>query len=306
MGATEMGGALQTSSASADRATLGVMRKRVIAAVTLVALALPAGASADYPHVVTPGESLTSIAATDGLSITALAQANGLSPTAQLLIGQIVQIPPQQSPVAGTSNAAVTTPVVQTTSSVARQQPPEAGDGDGDADDPAPQPTQTRQTTTSSAPATSSSPAPAQPPAPSQSQPTSPVRVSGALIAQIASRYGVPAPFAEAIAWQESGWNNAVVSSAGARGVMQIIPGTWSWINTFLTPSAPLQPNSAADNVRAGVLLLHSLLLATGGSETQAAAAYYQGLTSVQSFGMFPGTRQYVADVLALTHRFGG
>ena len=36
-------------------------------------MALPAGAAADVPHVVLPGETLTSVAKTDGLTIAAIA-----------------------------------------------------------------------------------------------------------------------------------------------------------------------------------------------------------------------------------------
>ena len=57
--------------------------------------------------------------------------------------------------------------------------------------------------------------------------------------------------------------------------------------------------------MRGGVLLLHSLLSATG-SDAMAAAGYYQGLTSVQNNGMYSDTQQYVNDVLALERQFGG
>jgi len=60
-----------------------------------IILLVPATASADYAHVVRPGETLTSIAATDGLSVSALAAANGLAPSAELVSGTVIQIPPQ-------------------------------------------------------------------------------------------------------------------------------------------------------------------------------------------------------------------
>jgi LysM repeat protein len=133
-----------------------------------------------------------------------------------------------------------------------------------------------------------------------------PQRVSGAQIASIARSEGVPPALAEAIGWQESGFNNDAVSSVGARGVMQILPGTWSWISQQLAGGLPLSPVSALDNVRAGVLMLHALLGATAGNQAEAAAGYYQGLASVQKYGMYPSTRQYVRDVMALAQRFGG
>ena len=122
----------------------------------------------------------------------------------------------------------------------------------------------------------------------------------------IAAENGVPPSLAEAIAEQESGFNNGVVSSADARGVMQILPGTWNWIDSELAGSEHLAPASATSNVRAGVLLLHSLLSETGGDPGLAAAGYYQGLSSVLRNGEEPETEQYVASVLALQRRFGG
>ena len=131
-------------------------------------------------------------------------------------------------------------------------------------------------------------------------------RVSGSEVGSIAAANGVPASLAAAIAWQESGFNNDLVSSADARGVMQILPGTWQWIQQSLDSGAPLAPASAADNVRGGVLLLHSLLNSTGGDPAMAAAGYFQGLPSVQQHGLYPETQQYVNSVLALERRFGG
>ena len=108
-----------------------------------------------------------------------------------------------------------------------------------------------------------------------------------------------------AIAWQESGNNNAMVSSANARGIMQVMPGTWSWVQSNLA-STQLNPSSPADNVHAGSLYLGQLLRDTGGDPAMAAAGYYQGLSSVRRIGMLPETRRYVANVLALRSRFGG
>jgi soluble lytic murein transglycosylase-like protein len=124
-------------------------------------------------------------------------------------------------------------------------------------------------------------------------------------IAQVAAANGVPGALAAAIAWQESGFNNGMVSPANARGVMQVMPGTWDWVQRNLA-SSPLDPASPHDNVRAGVLYLGSLLRETGGDQALAAAAYYQGLGSVRAQGVLPATQRYVDDVLALRARFGG
>jgi soluble lytic murein transglycosylase-like protein len=129
--------------------------------------------------------------------------------------------------------------------------------------------------------------------------------VDSATIAQVAAEHGVPGSLAAAIAWQESGFSNSVVSTANARGVMQLLPGTWTWVNGNLS-SAPLNPSSALDNVRAGVLYLAQLLRDTGWDQRATIAAYYQGLGSVQSVGIRPETQRYVEDVVALQPRFGG
>src|SRR5262249_59985621 len=87
-------------------------------------------------------------------------------------------------------------------------------------------------------------------------------------VGSTAQENGVPPSLAEAIAQQESGFNNNLTSSAGARGVMQILPETWRWIGHELAGSTPLAPSSAADNVRGGGLLPHSLLESTAGEPT--------------------------------------
>ena len=134
-----------------------------------------------------------------------------------------------------------------------------------------------------------------------------PETVSPSEVGSIAAANGVPPSLADAIAYQESGFNNGLVSSADARGVMQILPGTWQWIQNTLVPgSSPLAPASASDNIRGGVLLLRSLLNSTGGNAALAAAGYYQGLPSVQQNGVYPDTQQYVNNVMSLAQRFGG
>jgi len=52
--------------------------------------------------------------------------------------------------------------------------------------------------------------------------------------------------------------------------------------------------------------LLHELLAVTGDDYAMAIAGYFQGLASVKAHGMYPDTRLYVDDVLALQQRFGG
>jgi soluble lytic murein transglycosylase-like protein len=155
------------------------------------------------------------------------------------------------------------------------------------------------------APPAAATPAPAATVVPQAAPNPTPSRVDAGTIAAIASEHGVSPSLASAIAWQESGFNNAMVSSANARGVMQVMPGTWDYIQQNLS-TAQLDPNSATDNVQAGVLYLKRLLAETGGDEATAIAGYYQGLGAVRSRGLFEDTKRYVANVQALRSRFGG
>jgi soluble lytic murein transglycosylase-like protein len=301
------------------------MRVRAILLAVLVLALFPVAAEADYPHVVQPGETLTSVAAVDGLSIESIAAANRISPQAQLVAGQTLWIPPRTAANSavgtGTSASSGTTATGSQTTTTSSQASTTARtvagsvatsgsdpDGDGDVDASAATTTgstssesSTSQSSTSqtsgSQAATASSAAVAGGPVPTLE------RVSGAEITAVANANGVPPALAEAVAWQESGWNNDVVSNVGAVGVMQIVPSTWLWIDRYLTPSSPLGTASAVENIRAGVLLLRQLLQLTGGDEQLAVAGYYQGLQSVRRYGMYPSTKQYVADVLALAQR---
>jgi soluble lytic murein transglycosylase-like protein len=130
--------------------------------------------------------------------------------------------------------------------------------------------------------------------------------VTSGEVGSIAAAEGVPPSLAEAIGYQESGFNNGMVSPTGATGVMQIMPGTWNYIGANLAGPPPLSPTSASDNIRAGSLLLHQLLQQSGGDPAMAAAGYYQGMQSVRQHGLFPDTRAYVNNVMALRQRFGG
>jgi N-acetylmuramoyl-L-alanine amidase len=127
-----------------------------------------------------------------------------------------------------------------------------------------------------------------------------PVRDS---IIRWSNHYGVDPRLASALAWMESGFNNRLVSSAGAVGVMQITPVTWDYVEQVLLLGRTVA-HDLDGNVRIGVALLHHLLHVYGGDERRALAAYYQGPRSLQVNGPLPETLQYVANILALKLRF--
>jgi hypothetical protein len=118
-----------------------------------------------------------------------------------------------------------------------------------------------------------------------------------------AAHYGVSAPLLEAVAWQESGWQQGTVSSTGARGVGQIMPGTAAFISTFLV-GEPLDVASVSDNIRMSAAFLAYLSRVEGNSRCATIAAYYEGPLNLSTVGVLPDTQVYVADVEALIPRF--
>jgi peptidoglycan hydrolase-like protein with peptidoglycan-binding domain len=117
-----------------------------------------------------------------------------------------------------------------------------------------------------------------------------------------ARHYRVSRSLVKGLAWMESGFNPHVRSSAGAWGVMQVTPGTWSYVEMFLIGHRV--PRTTDGNVRIGVAYLHHLLRAFNYRERKAVGGYYQGEWAVRKHGLYPETRAFVADVLALKRRF--
>jgi LysM repeat protein len=287
------------------------------AAAVVAALVLTQPATARVAHTVQPGETLWSIAAVNNFTPQALAAANGLPETANVLAGQTIWVPSEsESGAALASGSTAQTPATPAAGytvgpgdtltaiaarsgvSVQRLAALNGLDPEGFLL------IGTRLSLPSAgAPAASSAAQPSAPAVPNAPQPTN-ERVTPSQVSQLAASHGVPASLATAIARQESGFNNALVSSADARGVMQILPGTWNWIQSNLA-RLPLAPASAESNVHAGVMYLGALLRDTGGDPATAAAAYYQGLRSVRRVGLLPSTRRYVADVMALRRMYG-
>src|SRR5689334_15424417 len=301
--------------------------RRYLSLLGLAAWLLPATAQAYVAHTVAPGETLWQLAAMNNMTTRSFAAANGLSPDAQIVSGTTIK-PPSRAGAAGARAAApaAAAPAVASTGAPEPMGGYTVRPGDSlsaiavtarvpmsaiasmnglDPNGVLLAGTVIKLPTGSPAPAGASLPAPATTRVPQAAPYASSGRVSSADIAAVASRNGVPASLASAIAWQESGFNNAMVSGANARGVMQVMPGTWNWVQANLA-RRHLDPNSAIDNVGAGVLYLGHLLQQTGGDPALAAAGYYQGIGSVRAIGMLPETRRYVANVMALRARFGG
>jgi LysM repeat protein len=279
--------------------------------------AAPAAAPAGGSYTVQPGDTLSGLAARSGVSVDTLAASNGLDPAGVLVAGSTLNLSGGggAAPAAAPSEAPAPQGAYKvrpgdTLGALARQTgvSTEAMAAMNGLDPAGVLATGTVLKLPSGAPA----PAQAATPEPSQTvvpaaapEPTS-QRLSAVDIQNIAAAHGVSPSLAAAIAWQESGFNNGMVSGANARGVMQVMPGTWEYVENNLAGGRPLDPNSATDNVHAGVMYLKRLIDDAGGDENAAIAGYYQGLSSVRNRGMFDDTERYVENVQALRSRFGG
>lgn len=123
------------------------------------------------------------------------------------------------------------------------------------------------------------------------------------LIDATARRYGWDPSFVKALAWQESGWQQHVVSRTGAVGIMQVQPGTGHFVSRRLV-GRPLNLKDPADNVLAGVAFLDHLSDLTGSDPRLTLGGYYQGLASIRANGWYPDTIRYVDNVLRLKRRY--
>ena len=116
-----------------------------------------------------------------------------------------------------------------------------------------------------------------------------------------AAHYGVDVHLVRALAWMESGYNNHLVSSVGARGIMQLLPTTFRFAETVLIGHRVT--HNANGNVRAGVAYLAHLLRDFHGDRRLALAGWYQGERAVRKHGLYKVSKTFVADVLALAQR---
>jgi N-acetylmuramoyl-L-alanine amidase len=131
-------------------------------------------------------------------------------------------------------------------------------------------------------------------------RPAVPSEAVRAELVRIAARFGVEAPLALAVAYEESRFDQRRVSDVNAIGVMQVLPSCGAWVSRLLDRN--LDVLDVPDNITTGVVLLAILL--RSGDEAGALAGYYQGAVCVRSEGPLPDTLRYVARILRLRDRF--
>ncbi len=114
----------------------------------------------------------------------------------------------------------------------------------------------------------------------------------GAAIDGQASRMSVPVPLVMAIIKTESNFNPSAVSPKGARGLMQLMPGTWRMYGVT-------DPFNVEQNIRAGTAYYREMLNRFG-SHTLALAAYNAGPGRVEQYKGVPPfdeTQRYIKKV---------
>lgn len=270
-------------------AARGVFRRGLLA-VLLVAAALPASLAYARIHTVEDGETLSSIAETYGLTAEELAALNGILDIDVIYSGQVLQIGEGGPAVAPPANRVHTVAAGETLSSIAAQYGITLSqlldlNGIDDADFII----EGQQIVV---------PVAAYVPAP----------VSRAeaerILRAAADEFGVEQRLILGLAWLESGWNQSLMSPVGAVGVMQLMPPTAEWGLEYLAPDALNWRTSTSDNARLGTAVFAHMLQQADRDVELALAFYYQGWRSIEQFGTFEETHQYVANVLALAAEF--
>lgn len=117
------------------------------------------------------------------------------------------------------------------------------------------------------------------------------------LIAQAAARHQVDAKLLHAVIQTESAYRPDVISSAGAVGLMQLMPATASRFGV-------IDSNNPEQNINGGTRYLRHLMDLFPDNLNLAVAAYNAGENSVlrhnNSIPPYPETQNYVKQVMAL------
>ena len=271
------------------------------AAISGAALVVPTAAT-DRVVVVRRGDTLSQIAVTQGVSVADLMRLNGIVNPNRIQVGQRILVAVAAQSGSSAPGSSAPSPVIHRVASgenltvIAQRYGSTIGAivaANGIAH---PSFLRVGQRLTIPGAATSTGSA-AEPPAMAALLAArDPIR---RIIVAEATAQGVPVAFALALAWQESGWQPTVVSSAGAVGVMQLTPPTADWVASTML-GGPVNLADPASNVRAGVRLLRHYFERYGGDRAMVLAAYYQGQTGADRHGVYAMTMPYVESILAL------
>lgn len=122
-------------------------------------------------------------------------------------------------------------------------------------------------------------------------------------IARVAMQYRLPHELIHAVVTAESAYNPKAVSSAGAVGLMQLMPDTARRYGVF-------DRTDPIDNLHGGSRYLRDLLTMFGNNLVLALAAYNAGENAVIRYGFkippYQETKTYVKKVLEYYKRYQG
>jgi len=127
------------------------------------------------------------------------------------------------------------------------------------------------------------------------------IRRYSPIIETAARNHGVEIALVHAVITAESGYNPSAVSRAGARGLMQLMPGTAErfGVQNIMDPT---------QNIHGGVKYLSQLIAMFNGDKALAVAAYNAGENAVIRAGNkvppYAETQHYVPKVLGLYRKF--
>ncbi len=114
-----------------------------------------------------------------------------------------------------------------------------------------------------------------------------------AIFEEAAQAYDVPVALLKAVGKAESGFNTNAVSSAGAQGVMQLMPATAQFLGVT-------DPFDARSNIMGGAKYISDMLKRYDGDIELALAAYNAGSGNVAKYGGVPPfteTQNYIRKI---------
>ena len=110
-------------------------------------------------------------------------------------------------------------------------------------------------------------------------------------------KHGVNPYLVMGLAWHESGWNPSAISSAGAVGIMQVMPATAQTSGPALL-HRQINLYDAADNIDLGTAILKDNLVRYHNDLAKALVAYYAGGGAVTEWSKLSvDERRYVWSV---------
>jgi hypothetical protein len=156
-------------------------------------------------------------------------------------------------------------------------------------------------------PIVAASPVTSLPPTGPSTDPSGPsldLLITKSMLYEAGVRHGVNPYLVMGLAWWESGWNASAVSSAGAVGIMQVMPATAAVDGPKLL-NRTVDLTDPQDNIDIGTAILKANLDHYHGDLASALVAYYAGGAAVTDWNrLTPDERHYAWGVYQVAVSF--